>query len=251
MDNPTQQSPITNITPSIFWSLGQGNQLQDYLTQPEQYTVDATDNPPLLSDNLFNPPVDSTGNKSQFTGMAAGNLVGGAIGAYEFFKAQNELKKLQRQGVPNYTVSPELQNSYSRAEGMANTGFTASERNAYQRNIAEGDATSYYRATHAAGGNLSNVVQAGINSQNIGSAANLTIADAELRRENMQYADSLAAQIQEQKNKATAEQIAQYNLAQQAWGGAMTAGLQSFANSFSVGGLLKTAAAVAPLAAAI
>ena len=187
----------------------------------------------------FSDPNTTSKDKND-TGMVAGNLIGGAIGAYEFFHAQEELKNLDKQPVPNYSVSGELQNSYRRAEGMANEGFTPQEKAAYQNQLNLSNSNAYSRATQEAGGSLSNVISAGINSADVQGANKLSIADAELRRQNMQYADSLGSEIQTQKNLADKQRIDNYNRQQEAWGAASTAGLQSFMNSFTVGGLLKT-----------
>lgn len=187
-------------------------------------------------------PSNITGSAS-----AAGNLVGGAIGAFEYFNAQKALKQLNAQKSPNYTVGAELQNAYGRAEGIANQGFTPGEAAGYQNKINQGNATSYSRAVGSAGGNLSNVISAGINSQDISSASDYATKDAGLRRQNMQYADSLASQIQNVQDMATKTNIDNRNRLLAGWNNAAQSGLQSFANSFSLGGVIKDATAIAAL----
>lgn len=211
---------------------------------------------PYANTSLFNSSGTPTSNATDSSGggdssaLGALNIVGAGIGAYEFFNAQKHLKQLNATPYPTYSVSPELSGAYSRAQGMSNQGYTAGEKAGYQNNINQQGATAYQRAIGSGGGNLSNVISAGINSSQVGAENQFSINDAELRRKNMAYADSLAKDIQSQKNLASQAAIKQREEQEQAWGGASTAGLQSFANSFNATGIASTALKLAPLALA-
>lgn len=183
-----------------------------------------------------NYPVSTGGsntNSSGFSVGGAGNLVGMGLGLYEWLNAQHQLKNLENTPYPNYTVSAPLQNSYNQANAMSNVGFTAGEKAAYKRNVNEASNTSFQRAIQIGGGNLSNAIQAGINNQGIGASANMSMADAELRRRNMEYASTLADRIQQEQDKATSTLINQRIMQEQNLGASSTAGLQSFLNSFN------------------
>ena len=188
-------------------------------------------------------------SNNPFSGIGAGNLVGGAIGAYEFFHAQKQLDALNSTPYPTYAESPELSRAYSQAESNANTGFLPGEKNAYQNSINQQGATAYQRAVGAGGGDLSNVVSAGINSQQIAGEGQMSIADANIRRQNEQYAGQLAGEVQQQQNLASTAAIKLREQQLQALNASQTAGLQSFMNSFNVSGLLKTGVNAAATAA--
>jgi len=188
-------------------------------------------------------PSGGGGSSAGAIAGGAGSLVGAGFGLYQYFSAQNSLKNLEKQPQPNYTVGQELQGSYNQANAMSNTGFTAGEKAGYQQDINRASATSFGRATQLGGGNLSGAIQAGINNQAIGASAQESIADADLRRRNMQYASSLASQIQEQQNKAVKTQIDIRQQQEQSLGQSSTAGLQSFYNS--IGGIAGGALAAA------
>jgi len=173
----------------------------------------------------------------------AGSLVSAGLGLYNYFSSQSQLKKLESQPQPNYTVGAELEKSYRQADDMSNVGFTAGEKAGYQNNINQQGATAYSRAAQEGGGNLSNVISAGINSQQVAATGQMSIADADLRRRNMQYASSLASQIQEQQNKAVATNIQIRQQQEQSLGQSSTAGLQSFYNS--IGGIASGVGALA------
>lgn len=185
----------------------------------------------------------------------AGNLVGVGVGAYEFFKSQKELNALNKIPYPNYTVSPELRNAYNQAQSMSNQGFSSGEKAGYQNNINQQNALSYHNALQSGGGSLANDISAGINSGNVNAQNQFAINDAQLRRQNMAYAGSLAGQIQSQNNLVTQGLIKQRETAQNQWASAQQAGLQSIVNSATAGfsnfgkggysGLLSTAGSLA------
>lgn len=187
----------------------------------------------------------------------AGNIVGTGIGIYEFFRSQQQLNALNKIPYPSYTVSPELRSAYSSAQGIANQGFTAGEKAGYQNNINQQGALSYQRALGQSGGNQSNAISAAINGQGINASGNIAIADANLRRENMKYAGSLAGEIQGQNNLQTQNLVQQRQYNQQVLAQEGSAGLQSILNSLQGGvssgggyaGLLKLLTAGAGAAA--
>ena len=160
------------------------------------------------------------------------NVILGAVQAYQGFKG---LKKLQKQAMPQFSVSPELQGAYSRAQGMSNQGFTGAEMGAAQQGIAQQGNVAFQRARNLAGGTLAGAINAGIKSNQIGGVNQLAANDAQLRRQNIRYADTLAQDIQQQNNMET-QRAFQYRMAQeQALGGAAQSGLKNIASGLSSG----------------
>lgn len=128
---------------------------------------------------------------------------------------------------PKYTVSPELQQAYDRSQTMATMGFTPQEEAAYQQNVARNMATQQQRASDLAGGNLA-MAMGGMNAANqLASQNQLATADAQLMRQNIQNAQQMALQMQQQKNLATQAAINQRMMTEQSLGGAMQQGLNN------------------------
>ncbi len=163
------------------------------------------------------------------------NAIGTGVGLYEYFKSQQQLNALNKIPYPNYTVSPELRQAYSQASAMSNQGFTPAERGGYINNMNQQNALSYKNALSAGGGNLSNAVSAGINSGNVNAFNQFAINDAQLHRQNMQYAGQLAGQVQNINDMQTQSQIQRRQMQEQQLQGAQTAGAQTFMNSFQGG----------------
>jgi hypothetical protein len=241
MDNPfgLQQSLPNNFQPYQFPQDDGSNSFSGFGGQ--NYPVSGG-----TGQNSNTAPSGSSGSNSAGSiAGGVGSLVGAGFGLYNYFSSQNQLKKLENQPQPNYTVSAGLQNSYNQANAMSNEGFTPGEKAGYQNQINQQGATAYSRAAQEGGGNLSNVISAGINSQQIQGTGQMSIADADLKRRNMQQAASLAGQIQEQQNKAVATNIQIRQQQEQNLGQSSTAGLQSFYNS--IGGVASGVGALAAL----
>jgi hypothetical protein len=108
------------------------------------------------------------------------------------FQQMKQLKNVPR---PNFSVSPELQKSYNRAETMAMQGLTAAERAAMETQQA-GQIASQVRAGFArTGGNMAGAL--GVISGMGQSQFTLGLGkmDADVRRSNIRYADSIMRDI--------------------------------------------------------
>lgn len=165
--------------------------------------------------------------------LAAGTLglglVDSAVGLYGLSQMGDS---------PNYSVSGELKNSYNRAESMADTGLTPEEMAASQGRVTRSNNTAYQNGVDMSGGNLAGALKSAVNAQNLNAANDLSAMDAQMRRQNMQYADNLGLQVQQQKNMATQNDIDQYNKKQQAYGQAGQSGLKGIANYINLLGVM-------------
>lgn len=162
------------------------------------------------------------------------NLAQLGLGLFEGFEGLRGLNKLSQTPYPQFTESPELRSAYTRAESMTGRGYTPEETAAFRQNLAGQSAQRYQRATDMAGGGLSGAIQAGINYGNIKGLLNFAADDASLHRRNIQYADSIARQIQSQKNLITQGQIAHRNQMEQAYGGGLRRGLENIVNPLNL-----------------
>lgn len=167
-------------------------------------------------------------------GLAVGGVTAITSGI-RAYKAHKALKELQKQELPNYSVIPEMNRAYNRAEGMAGRGFTGAEEAAFKSNLAQEGNTAYRNALDQSGGGMSQAILGGINSRNIGALNQFAGQDAQLHRQNIQYADQLAGQNQAQQNLATGQEI-NYRMAQeQAYGKAQQDALNSGISGINYG----------------
>ena len=106
-----------------------------------------------------------------------------------------QMKELSKVAMPEYGVSKELQASYNRAESMTNQGFTPAEKAAMLQSQAGSMASQTRAGLARTGGSMSSALQVisglGQNQFNLG----LGSQDAQLRRQNIRYADTLMRDI--------------------------------------------------------
>lgn len=153
------------------------------------------------------------------------------LGAVQAIKGYRSLKNLSKEQYPEYTISPELQQAYQRAEGMAKQGFSAEETAQFQQGVARQQTGAFRQATDLGGGNLARAISAGLGAQNLQAQGQFAAQGAQLKRQNIQYADELARSIQQQKNLATQEKIQRRQMLEQAYGSAAKTGLENITSS--------------------
>lgn len=134
-------------------------------------------------------------------------------GIYQSVKASNALKNLGK--MPEYSISPELQNSYNRAERMATQGYTPQEAAAFSQRLARNNNTSFQRGITLGGGSLAKALNSAVLSNNIDAQLGFAANDASLRRSNIRYADSVGSEVSGQRNRNTAQQLAYRMLVEQ------------------------------------
>jgi hypothetical protein len=163
--------------------------------------------------------------------MALSNMVLGGIQAGTGLYGLNQLSKTP---YPEFSITPGLQSAYGRAEGMANQGFTPAEQAAFQQRMAGTRAGAFRRGAELSGGQLAGALNRGLQAQQFGAENQFAAQGAQLQRSNTRYADSLAQAIQNQSNMATQAQIGRRNAQEQAYGGAVKAGLGNIANTLNL-----------------
>lgn len=160
--------------------------------------------------------------------LAVGSLLLGGlqagIGAYQ-------LNQLNKTPVPNYGITPELQNSYGRAETRAGYGYSPEQRADYMGNVAGRNAQVYNNAIKLSGGNLSGALARGIQSSSLRDYSTFAANDAALQQNNIRYADQIGGQMTNQRNMATNQNIQNRIRQEQAWGGALQSGLNNIAGA--------------------
>lgn len=155
------------------------------------------------------------------------------LGAYQTYQSTKALKELSKEEYPEFQISPELQGAYSRAQEMSKRGFSAEEQADFQQRMGRQQAGAFRQATEMGGGNLARAISAGLGAQNIGAVNQFAAQGAQLKRQNIRYADDLARALQTQKNMATQQKIARRQQLEQAYGWALQAGLSNIAGSIS------------------
>lgn len=156
--------------------------------------------------------------------MAVAAGIALATTAYEIYNTEQQKSEAKRKLAAlqhtNYTVSPELQSAYARAQQMSQYGYTPQEKAAHQQQQAQLLNTQSQRALDIGGGNLARTISRMGQIANLGANNQFAMQDAQLHRGNIRYADSLAQHIQQQKNLGTGEDISQFNMSNRAYGNA-------------------------------
>lgn len=151
----------------------------------------------------------------------AGLLTKGITSLVQANRAKKSLAQLNKTPYPEYQISPELQSSYSRAQSMANQGYTAQETAAFNQNLSRNQATQFRTAIDQSGGNLARAINAGLQANNIGAINQFASSDAQIRRQNIRNADDLARALQSQKNLSVSSALQRRNQLEQAYGSAL------------------------------
>jgi len=161
-------------------------------------------------------------------GSAALGILQAGVGLYN-------LHKLNKQKYPYYSVSPEMENSYNRAESRAGQGFTEEQEADFRQGLSASNNTARINAINQAGGNLAGGINAALGAQKVGALNQFAADDAAQQLSNIHYADSIASQIQAQRNLATQQRANQMDMARQQFGMAAQSGLN---NIFGLGNAL-------------
>jgi hypothetical protein len=168
---------------------------------------------------------------------ALSSLVLGGIQAGTGLAGLNEIGNTPD---PEFSQTPGMTNAYNRAEGMANQGFTPAEIAAFAQRMAGSRAGAFRRGAELSGGQLAGALNRGLQAQQFGVESQFAAQDAGLRRTNMRYADSLAQALQNQQNMGTQSQIGRRNQQEQAYGGALKAGLNNMTSTLNLNQALST-----------
>lgn len=176
-----------------------------------------------------------TGQTWVAAGVASAELT---YAGYNKIQANKKLKALQKQPLPGTTVSPELQAAYDRSLKMAGMGFTPEQAAAYHSNVGMQENTIARNAIDRTGGNLAGAINVGLQSNNIEGENKFAAEDADKRMRNIQYADNLARQIQEQRNMKSSEDRSYRIMEEQGYG---LASKQASENITSSAGNIGTA----------
>ncbi|MHB8410157.1 MAG: hypothetical protein ACYDHY_19115 [Acidiferrobacterales bacterium] len=167
----------------------------------------------------------------QSNGAIAGGLVGSAVGMAaglgQTLWAGHQLKELNAQPTPNYSISPELQSAYGDALSNKNIGLTNEEKSGFQTNVNRAGATNMYNAQHMAGGNMSVALQGAVSANNATAYDNLAAIDADTRRKNLQDYYNMSGQMQHQRNMISQQNINYRMMQEQMYGQALNAGLSN------------------------
>lgn len=129
-----------------------------------------------------------------------------------------------------YTVSPEMQGAYDRAEGMAQQGFTGAEKASFAQDLARQNRLKLQRGLDLSGGNFAGAINAAANSTNTTALNQFASSDAAVKRQNIKYSDALAQALQHQKNLQVQNLNRERELKMNAYGGALKMGLENIVN---------------------
>lgn len=117
------------------------------------------------------------------------------LGVPQMIMGYKQMKQLKDVPRPDFSVSPELMASYNRAETMAQQGLTPAERAFMTTQQAGGQANQLRVGMARTGGSMAGAlgVISGLGQSQF--TLGLGRMDADLRRQNIRYADSLMREV--------------------------------------------------------
>jgi len=161
----------------------------------------------------------------------AGAVVKGATGAFQTYNANKRIKALGKR--PSFSITPEQDKSYKRAEREALFGFSPEETNAFQQRIARRNNTIFNRGLAIGGGGVSQAINAAVMAGELGAEMDFASQGARLRRDKIRYADQRGDVISNQRNRDTQERISYRNAVEQALGRAKSDGMLNFSEALT------------------
>ncbi len=164
-------------------------------------------------------------------GTAIGAVVGAGLGAYQTYQGQKGLKELAKQQMPQYTISPEQQQYYDVVKNRAQYGFDPNEIAAFKQNVAQQQNTGFQQGVQMAGGNLAQAISNGLGAQKLNSFNQFAAQDSQQKRENIGLWGQSVGAMQGQNNLINEQRIQHRYRQEQAYGGALQAGLSNIASS--------------------
>lgn len=241
-----QKSTGTTTTPATPATTPQDNQQKEALSDILEYRQRNKEKG------------DATGTeKSRTTGgaglsgyaLAQGiGLLGAAIPQYlagreQEKEARKALEALQGQPMARYTPTAELQKSKQDVEAArerAKYGFSPSEIAAWNQRRMQQERTAYQRARESGLSGTGQAVLGALNSQRIQYTNEMAERDARLQLEKQKYAEmgarSIADAYQRLQDAQTSQDIRYRTMQEQAYGGALRAGLENQYGAFSTAG---------------
>lgn len=160
-------------------------------------------------------------------GLGAIQTVGGLIG----------LSKLKRQPVPQYGITPELQQAYNLAEQRSRMGFTPTQTAAFEQQMARSQAADYKNAIAMGGGGLAQAIAGGLGGQRLQALNRFAAQDAAQQAANIGQYYGLTNQMTGQRNLMTRQQREDYYTKLKGASGALSSGLTNFASGINALGL--------------
>lgn len=157
--------------------------------------------------------------------VGAGIKIAGGIN--QTSKANKALKKLNETPFPEYSEDPRLTSAYNRAEAMSSQGFAPEEKAQFQGQLARSQNATRQSAMDLSGGDMGGAINSVLQANQTGAINQFAAKDAGLRRENIQYADTLASQVQSQQNMMQQQKIARRQMLETAYGQAVAQGREN------------------------
>lgn len=144
-----------------------------------------------------------------------------------------QMRQLSKVSMPEYSVSPELQSSYNRAEKMAMQGYTPAERASMFQSQAGSTAAQTRAGLARTGGSMASALQVigGMNQNQF--LLGFGSQDAQLRRQNIKYADTLMRDVDKVKMMNQELRIRRDQEKRQAASNLFNMGLQNISSGLS------------------
>jgi hypothetical protein len=157
--------------------------------------------------------------------LAIGSLV---LGGVQSAIAARRLSQLDKNKPAGYQITPEEQEVFNRTKEAARYGFSQQEKDAYLGNMAKQQEVNYQRSLSVGGGSLAGAIGASTSKSDLSGFAT---SDAQLKRQaEGKYQQALMGKSRKRDLMAEQE-LSDYARKQQAWGGALQAGLENMTSA--------------------
>jgi len=148
-----------------------------------------------------------------------------ALGGLQIAGGLYGLSKLGKR--PTYQISDDITAAKDRSARFAEMGYTPEQKAQFQQQMSRTTNTMEANAREMAGGSLGRAISGMKSYQQLGALNTFAANDAARMMENIRYDDKMAMYIQNEKNRATADSIRNYEMLASLYGGAVTKGFEN------------------------
>jgi hypothetical protein len=140
---------------------------------------------------------------------------------------------------PTYQISDDITAAKDRSARFAEMGYTPEQKAQFQQQMSRTTNTMEANAREMAGGSLGRAISGMKSYQQLGALNTFAANDAARMMENIRYDDKMAMYIQNEKNRATADSIRNYEMLASLYGGAVSKGFENMIGGVNYNEALK------------
>lgn len=157
-------------------------------------------------------------------------------GAFQSIKSKRELDKLAKENI-RYSMTPANRNLLGETQANSQHGFDDAQHAAFLNEVASNGAKAYRNSVSRAGGNMANVIGAGINMADNSAFNQYASNNANMQRANLGQYIGRVDNEQNLQNMNTNMEYQNNVLGQRAWGQAGQDGIANIMSGIQMGSM--------------